>query len=167
MQTITRAVSALALAALLAGCVSAPIVPPSDAASPTGGMGLQLWWGRLDTRQYEFLTLYTDGSLDYAGGMKAFDRQVEWHGAASPDICRQVRAIVDQAGWMTGQDPNQDTEKSPIAELVVSNGHKDRSFTVRGPNESVIRIRELLSKAADARFAKELQQLPEAGQQRR
>jgi hypothetical protein len=167
MRSVPLAVPALALAVLLAGCVSAPIVPPSDAASPTGGMGLQLWWGRLDTRQYEFLTLYTDGSLDYAGGMKAFDRKVEWHGAAPPDVCRQVRAIVDQAGWMTGTDPNQDTEPSPIAELVVSNGRKDRSFTVRGPNESVIRIRELLSKVAEARFGRELQALPEAGQQRR
>ena len=157
----------LLVALLLGACASAPIVPPEDAASPTRGMGLVLWWGRVDTRQYEYFVLYTDGSLDYAGGMKAFDRQPEWHGDASADVCRQVRAIVDQAGWMTAKDPNLRTEESPVAELVVSNGDRKRDFTIRGPNESVVRIRELLSKVAEARFRKEMQALPEAGNRRR
>lgn len=157
----------LACAAFLAGCVSAPIVPPSDAASPTGGMGLALWWWKYEASQYEYFVLHVDGTLDYAGGMKAFDRQIEWTGKVTPDVAKQVRAIVDQAGWMTMEDPNRDTERSPLAELVVSNGAKERSFTIRGPNEPVIRIRELLTKAAAARFDKEMQSLPEAGTRRK
>lgn len=160
-----RAVPVL-LALLLGACAASPIVPPEDPGSPTRGMGLVLWWGRIDTRQYEYLVLYTDGSMDYAGGMKAFDRQPEWHGQVPPDVCGQVRAIVDQAGWMTAKDPNLHTEESPVAELVVSNGDRKRDFTIRGPNESVIRIRELLSKVAQARFRQEMQALPEAGPRR-
>ena len=164
-----RAVPAVVLAcvAFLAGCVAAPIVPPTDPASPTGGMGLSLWWFKYEASQYEYFVLHVDGTLDYAGGMKAFDRQIELTGKVTPDVAKQVRAIVDQAGWMTMEDPNRDTERSPLSELIVSNGSKERSFTIHGPNEPVIRIRELLAKAAAVRFEKEMQSLPEAGTRRK
>ena len=123
-----RAVPAVVLAcvAFLAGCVAAPIVPPTDPASPTGGMGLSLWWFKYEASQYEYFVLHVDGTLDYAGGMKAFDRQIEWTGKVTPDVAKQVRAIVDQAGWMTMEDPNRDTERSPLSELKALDAEADR-----------------------------------------
>ena len=154
-----------ALLLCAAACVSAPIAVPNDPASPTGGIGLQLWFGRADTRQYEYFRVSIDGTLSYGGGMKAFDRQFEWNGALTPEEAKRVRAIVDAAKWLTAEDPALHTAESPIAEIAVSNGDKDRHFTIQGPNEAVVQLAEVLSKAAQRRFERFMQRLPDAGTQ--
>jgi hypothetical protein len=164
--------AAFALRALLgmlalsaSACVSAPIAVPNDPASPTGGLGLQLWFCRADTRQYENFRVSVDGTLSYGGGMKAFDRQFEWNGALTPEEATRVRAIVDAAKWLTAEDPALHTAEVPLAEITVSNGEKDRNFNIQGPNEAVVQLAELLSKAAQRRFERFMQRLPDAGTQ--
>ena len=164
--------AAFALRALLgalllcaAACVSAPIAVPNDPASPTCGIGLKLWYGRADTRQYEYFRVSIDGTLSYGGGMKAFDRQFEWNGALTPEEAKRVRAIVDAAKWLTAEDPSLHTAEVPLAEIAVSNGDKDRNFNIQGPNEAVVQLAEVLSKAAQRRFERFMQRLPDAGTQ--
>ena len=164
--------AAFALRALLgmlalsaSACVSAPIAVPNDPASPTGGLGLQLWYCRADTRQYENFRVSVDGTLSYGGGMKAFDRQFEWNGALTPEEATRVRAIVDAAKWLTAEDPALHTAEVPLAEIAVSNGDKDRHFNIQGPNEAVVQLVEVLSKAAQRRFDRFMQRLPDAGTQ--
>ena len=154
-----------ALLLCAAACVSAPIAVPNDPASPTGGIGLQLWYCRADTRQYENFRVSVDGTLSYGGGMKAFDRQFEWNGALTPEEAKRVRAIVDAANWLTAEDPALHTAEVPLAEIAVSNGDKDRHFNIQGPNEAVVQLAEVLSKAAQRRFDRFMQRLPDAGTQ--
>ena len=153
------------LALCASACVSAPIAVPNDPASPTGGLGLQLWYCRADTRQYENFRVSVDGTLSYGGGMKAFDRQFEWNGALTPEEATRVRAIVDAAKWLTAEDPALHTAEVPLAEIAVSNGDKDRHFNIQGPNEAVVQLVEVLSKAAQRRFDRFMQRLPDAGTQ--
>ena len=153
------------LALCASACVSAPIAVPNDPASPTGGLGLQLWYCRADTRQYENFRVSVDGTLSYGGGMKAFDRQFEWNGALTPEEAKRVRAIVDAAKWLTAEDPALHTAEVPLAEITVSNGEKDRNFNIQGPNEAVVQLAEVLSKAAQRRFERFMQRLPDAGTQ--
>jgi hypothetical protein len=97
--------------------------------------------------------------------MKAFDRQFEWNGALTPEEATRVRAIVDAAKWLTAEDPALHTAKVPLAEITVSNGDKDRNFNIQGPNEAVVQLAEVLSKAAQRRFERFMQRLPDAGTQ--
>ena len=76
-----------------------------------------------------------------------------------------MRAIVDAAKWLTAEDPALHTAESPIAEIAVGNGDKDRHFTIQGPNEAVVQLAEVLSKAAQRRFERFMQRLPDAGTQ--
>ena len=154
-----------ALLLCAAACVSAPIAVPNDPASPTGGVGVQLWYCRADTRQYENFRVSVDGTLSYGGGMKALDRQFEWNGALTPEEAKRVRAIVDAAKWLTAEDPALHTAEVPLAEITVSNGEKDRNFNIQGPNEAVVQLAEVLSKAAQRRFDRFMQRLPDAGTQ--
>ena len=160
-----------ALVALLglapAGCETTPLVPPSERSSPTGGVGMELWFARPDTRQYEWFVVGADGSLGYGGGMKAFERQVEWRGALTPDEASRLRGIIDAAGWMTAKDPSLKAGTTPLAEVVLRAGGKERAFDVAGPSAPVDRAVELLSKAATRRFDAFMERLPEAGPQPR
>ncbi len=156
-----------ALLAVLAGCETTPLAPPSDPASPTGGVAMDLWFARPESRRYEWFVVGADGSLGYGGGMKAFDRQVEWRGALTPEEATGLRAIVDAAGWMTAKDPSCAGGATPVAEIVLRAGGKERAFDVSGPSAPVDRAVELLSKAATRRFDAFMQRLPEAGPQPR
>lgn len=170
MTTSARRAACAFLAALglaHAGCETTPLVPPSDPASPTGGIAMDLWFARPESRRYEWFVVGADGSLGYGGGMKGFDRQVEWRGALTPDEASGLRAIVDAAGWMTEKDPSRAGGATPVAEIVVRAGGKERAFDVAGPSAPVDRAVELLSKAATRRFDAFMQRLPEAGPQPR
>ena len=167
LRRCLRSFAALAPVAvlLLAACHGGAITVPHDAGSPTGGLRLQLWVARTDTRQYEFFRIAADGTLDFAGGMKAFDREIEWTGRLSAEDAARVRAIVDRAQWCSDKEPGKQTAKTPVAEIVVGNESETRAFTIRGPDESVLQITEILSKAANRRFDRFMERLPDAGTQ--
>ena len=161
---------ALCVAAMLApiaavSCTSGPLPVPNDAASPTGGLGLDLWTARTDSQQYEFFRVHPDGRLDYGGGVRAFGRGTEWSGALSPEDARTVRQVVDEAGWMTAAEPGREGAKTPIAEIVLRAGGKERAFTITGESAEVKRIADLLRTVASRRFDSFMQRLPEAGPQ--
>lgn len=161
---------ALCVAAVLApiaavSCTSGPLPVPNDAASPTGGLGLDLWTARTDSQQYEFFRVHPDGRFDYGGGVRAFGRGTEWSGALSPEDARTVRQVVDEAGWMTAAEPGREGAKTPIAEIVLRAGGKERAFTITGESAEVKRIADLLRTVASRRFDSFMQRLPEAGPQ--
>ena len=162
---VVTVLAALGMAAV--GCETTPLVPPSDAASPTGGVAMELWFARPESRRYEWFVVGADGSLGYGGGMKAFDRQVEWRGALTPEEASGLRSIIDAAGWMTSKDPSRSDGSTPLAEIVLRAGGKERAFDVAGPSAPVDRAVELLSKAAARRFDAFMQRLPDAGPQPR
>ena len=159
-------IPALALAAL-AGCETAPIAPPADASSPTQGLGMQLWYARTDTKQYEYFVVGEDGSLAFGGGMKAFDRETEWTGRLTAEEGARLRALVDGAKWMTADDPALKTAETPIADIALRSGGAERKFVIQGPNEAALQVVEVLSKASQRRFDRYMQRLPDAGVQPR
>lgn len=163
------AIACLVAAAAMAvpGCDSAPIKVPEDPASITGGLGLRLWYARPGTRQYEYFTVDPDGTLGYGGGMKAFDREVDWRGPLTKDEAAGLRQVVDAAHWLDGAAPGREGKETTVAEVSVRAGNAERSFTINGPDDAVSRIVELLSKAAQRRFDRYMQRLPDAGVQRR
>ncbi len=162
-RCVSLCVAAIAVAAFT-GCTSAPIVPPSDAQSPTGGLDLAIWYAKTDTRQYQYFVLSADGVLQYGAGMVAFNRGTDWKGQITADEGKEIRSIIDGANWMTAKDPSLKTEESPVAEITVANGKAERFFTIQGPNEPVVRITQILGGVADKRFDRLMRSLPEAGQ---
>jgi hypothetical protein len=162
-----RAIVGCLAVALLAACETAPIAVPSDASSPTRGLGMQLWYARTDTRQYEYFVVGEDGSLAFGGGMKAFDRETEWNGRLTDDEGTRLRAIVDAAKWLEAEDPARKTAETPIAEFVLRSGGSERKFSIEGPDDAVKQAIEVLSKASARRFDRYMQRLPDAGVQPR
>lgn len=161
---------ALCVAAVLApvaavSCTTGPLPVPNDAASPTGGLGLDLWTARTDSQQYEFFRVHPDGRFDYGGGVRAFGRGTDWSGALSPEDARTVRQVVEDAGWMTAAEPGREGAKTPIAEIVLRAGGKERAFTITGESAEVKRLADLLRTVASRRFDSFMQRLPEAGPQ--
>lgn len=146
-------------------CQSTPMVPPHDENSSTDGMGLQLWYARVDTRQYDFFQVRPDGSLSYGGGMTAFNRNIEWTGRLTAEEGYRLRTLVNEAKWMTAENPSLHTAETPMAEIMVASGKNERSLTIQGPNEYVLQVVEVLSKAASRRFERFMQRLPDAGTQ--
>lgn len=165
----SRALAICVVAALVpiaaVSCTSGPLPVPNDAASPTGGLGLDLWTARTDSQQYEFFRVHPDGRFDYGGGVRAFGRGTEWSGALSPEDARTVRQVVDDAGWMTAAEPGREGAKTPIAEIVLRAGGKERAFTITGESAEVKRLADLLRTVASRRFDSFMQRLPEAGPQ--
>lgn len=164
------AIAALVLLACgpaLTGCDTGPIKVPEDPASVTGGLGLRLWYARPATRQYEYFTLDPDGMLGYGGGMKGFDRAVDWRGQLTSDEAARLRAIIDAAHWLDAPSPGREGTESTVAEISLRAGGSERSFTINGPDDAVTQAVALLSKAAERRFDRFMQRLPEAGAQRR
>jgi hypothetical protein len=82
-----------------------------------------------------------------------------------PDDARTVRKIVDEAGWMTVAEPGRDGGKTPIAEIFLRSGGKERTFTITGESAEVKRLADLLRTVASRRFDSFMQRLPEAGPQ--
>ena len=165
----SRALAICVVAALVpiaaVSCTSGPLPVPNDAASPTGGLGLDLWTARTDSQQYEFFRVHPDGRFDYGGGVRAFGRGTDWSGALSPEDARTVRQVVDDAGWMTAAEPGREGAKTPIAEIVLRAGGKERAFTITGESAEVKRLADLLRTVASRRFDSFMQRLPEAGPQ--
>ena len=165
----SRALAICVVAALVpiaaVSCTSGPLPVPNDAASPTGGLGLDLWTARTDSQQYEFFRVHPDGRFDYGGGVRAFGRGTDWSGALSPEDARTVRQMVDDAGWMTAAEPGREGAKTPIAEIVLRAGGKERAFTITGESAEVKRLADLLRTVASRRFDSFMQRLPEAGPQ--
>lgn len=161
------AAALVACGLLLSGCDTGPIKVPEDASSVTGGLGLRLWHARPGTRQYEYFTVDPDGMLGYGGGMKGFDRAVDWRGPLTADEAGRLRAIVDAAHWLDAPNPGREGTETSVAEITLRAGGSERSFTINGPDDAVTRTVELLSKAAERRFDRFMQRLPEAGSQRR
>lgn len=161
------AFAAVAAVAVVPGCDTAPIKVPEDASSVTGGLGLRLWYARPDTRQYEFFTVDPDGTLGYGGGMKGFNREVDWRGPLTKDEAIRLRQVVDAAHWLDAEKPGREGAETTVAEVSVRAGGAERSFTINGPDDAVARTVELLSKAAQRRFDRYMQRLPDAGTQRR
>jgi hypothetical protein len=159
-----RAGLAVACAAL-AGCASAPIVPPHDPGSPTGGVGLHLWYAQPATGQYQLFEVDADGSFRYGGGMEAFNRRTDWSGRLTDAEARAFRETVDRAGWLTAQDPARRDGESPLAECRLYAGGKTRAFEIRGPDPAVKGLVDSLQAIANQRFERFLQRLPEAGTQ--
>jgi hypothetical protein len=160
-------IATAACALVLAACGNKPLASPNDLSSPTGGVGLTLWYAQVPTRQYQYFVLDASGKLSYAGGMPALNRKTEWSGPLTPEEGKQVRAIIDQAGWLSAESPARTDADTPLAEFRLESEGHSRSFEIRGPDESVQSLVNTLQKAADRRFEQFLQRLPDAGPQRR
>lgn len=171
IRTAVAAVAALTLAALLvaapAGCASRPMVPPQEPASPTNGLSVQMWYAVPSGGQYQMFRVKETGEFQYGGGMVAMNRNVDWTGQLTLEEAKQVRAMVDKAGWMTAKDPARKEGDSPIAEIELSGGGAVRRFEITGPDPAVAELATMLQKVADQRFNRFLQRLPEGGAQPR
>ena len=167
-MSIVRAavlVAVVVVPVLAAACTSGPLPVPQDAASPTGGLGIDLWTARIDSQKYEFFRVHPDGRLEYGGGVRAFGRGTDWSGQLPPEEARKVRQLVDEAGWLTAEDPSRAGAKTPIAEIILRAGGKERTFTIAGESAEVGRIADILRAVANRRFDSFMQRLPEAGPQ--
>lgn len=168
MNSLCRlVVAAMLCLCALPGCTSQPLVPPHDAGSPTGGLGLRLWYAQIESRQYQLFEVDRDGSFRYGGGMVAFNRHTDWAGTLTPDEARAIRTMVDDAGWLTAEKPSQTTADTPLAELALYADGKTRNVEIRGPDPRVTAFVDALQKIANQRFERFLQRLPEAGSQTR
>ncbi len=155
------------VALVMSACGNKPLASPNDVSSPTGGVGLTLWYAQVPTRQYQYFVLEPNGTLSYAGGLPALNRKIEWTGPLTPEEGKQVRTLIDNAGWLTAENPARTQADTPLAEFRLQSEGRSRSFEIRGPDESVQSLVHTLQKAADRRFERFLQRLPDAGPQRR
>jgi hypothetical protein len=161
------AAACTAAVALLAACVGPPLVPPQDAGSVTGGLGMNLWYAQVKTRQYQYFEVRAEGTLAYGGGMVAFDRRTEWTGRLSPEQGRAFREAVDRAGWMTATNPASGEGDDEIAEITLFADGASRAFTIRGADAQVAELVKSLQAIANSRFRRELDALPQPGLQPR
>jgi hypothetical protein len=168
---VARASAAALLAAvsvLGAACATAPIAPPADAASPTGGLGVTLWFARPETKQYEFYVVEPDGRFSCSGGLKAFERATDWNGRLTDDEAKRLRAIVDGAKWLTAAEPSRDDPKrTPVFEMLLKVPSGEREVVIRGADPAAEQAAQLLAEAAKRRFDRFMQRLPDAGTQPR
>jgi len=156
-----------AACALLAGCQSAPLAPPDVANSPTGGLGLLLWYAKVPTNQYQYFKLSDDGKIEFSGGMTALNRKFDWTGKVTPEQGKAIRDAVDQTGWLSAENPARDAGETPLAEIELFADGKTRRFKISGPDPEVQKVVDALQMVTNQRFQQFMQRLPEAGQQRK
>lgn len=165
-RAMCGALLALCISALMVGCANAPLVPPADASSPTGGVGLRLWYAQVPTRQYQYFKVGSDGTLEYGGGMNAFNHKTDWTGKLTAEQGKAVRALIDQTGWMTMAKPGRKEGETPVAEIRVEASGEYREFEVAGPDPKVEELLLLLQAAANKRLDSFMERLPQPGQQK-
>lgn len=154
-------------AALLSGCASAPLAPPHEAGSPTDGLGLELWFARIPTVQYQYFVVKADGTLEFGGGMAALNRQTEWKGKLTAEEGKTVRTLIDEAGWLTAESPNKKDGETPLAEIALMADGKSREVTISGANPQVQAVVDALQQVANQRLERYMRRLPDAGLQRK
>jgi hypothetical protein len=167
LAAVQCAVLALGIAAAVVGCGSAPLALPSDSSSPTGGIGLRLWYAQVPTRQYQYFKLSDDGTLEFGGGLTAFNHKTDWTGKLTAEQGKAVRTLIDQSGWLTIPKPGRTEGETPVAELRVEAEGGYREFTIAGPDPKVEELLLILQTAANKRFDAFLERLPEPGPQNR
>ncbi len=116
-----------------------------------------------------------DGTLAYAGGQAAREREFTWSGRMSDENILSLRTALDAHGWMTGtppptQSPSDDEQSDALIPIRINvdlrGPHARHKFTIHGSNASTQQIIAILEDASLARHAEFLDSLPKPSGQR-
>ena len=161
-RRLTVAVLSFALLPLVVGCSSSPRAEGKDV---TGGLALRLFV-KLDEDSYAAYRLDADGTLSFAGGQDALDREYSWSGPMTEEEIASLLALIETHGWLEA-DPESTyvpPQRSFEIRLARSGGKKRaRRFEVIGSGPGVGEVYDLLETAARRRHEEFLRTLPQPG----
>jgi hypothetical protein len=157
---IIGAVCAGLLAALPAGCATTTAAAGGDV---TGGLTVEMYVAQ-EGESYARYRVENDGVLRFAGGREAQDRKFTWSGPMTGQEIADLRALIAEHGWFDSDPPSTGLPEGLTYEIRLRQVGRRRSFTVRGDDQAVAAVRELLATAARRRNEEFLRRLPVPGE---
>lgn len=154
------------LVLILGGCAtgSAP-----DLERPTvtiaDGFFLELWV----QGEGNYAVLYrVNGArrLGYGGGLDAINRQLSWTGELTPEELDRLDELLEEHGWYEGKVESTGKPPKHVSRINLRSPRGHRRFKVKGRSSDVTPIEKLLEEASMRRLKRDLDVLPEAGEQR-
>ncbi len=161
----TAAVIAAAfVTAMAAGCAGkSPSLRPDVVIAD--GFYLELWI----LGQESYATLYrVNGSrkLGFGGGSDAFNRRISWVGTLTVEQYDELQDLLEQHGWFAGTVSTTGDPPERVTRVRLRWPNGSRQFKVKGDSQDIEPVRQMLSDAARQRLRRDLEQLPEAGEER-
>ena len=155
----------MVIMALAAGCAGQSPTINERGVVFADDFYLELWI----KGEANYATLYRvngEHRLGYGGGADAFNRRISWVGTLTDEQYAQLQVLLEQHGWFAGSvsSPGEPAERVTRVQLRWPGG--SRRFKIKGESADVEPVRQLLDDAARQRFQRDLERLPEAGQER-
>jgi hypothetical protein len=164
-RRMARATVAVIAAALVAGCAGKP--PDFDKLEILSAEGfyLELWIHG----QERYVTLYrVNGAhrIGFGGGADAFNKNISWVGTLTDDQYAELQRLLELHGWFAGTVSKNGEPPERVTRVQLQWPGGSRRFKVTGHNADIEPIRKLLDGVARQRLHRDLNRLPEAGEER-
>ncbi len=161
----TAVIALVFVTAMAAGCAGkSPSLNRPDVAI-ADGFYLELWiLGR-----ERYATLYrVNGArkLGFGGGGDASNRRISWVGTLTAEQYGELQDLLERHGWFTGTVSTTGDPPERVTRVRLHWPGGSRKFKVKGDSQDIEPVRQLLSDAARQRLRRDLEQLPEAGEER-
>ncbi len=150
---------AIALAAVaLCGCNGAPPRFDDPSVRYKGDFYLELWV----LGEENLAALYRVnglGQIGFGGGVAARNYKLTWTGTITPEVLEQLRGLLREHGWFTGEVASVPEPKKRINRIDMRWDGERRRMKVRGASPAVEPVRIFLDKAARYRLEPEEREL--------
>lgn len=164
-RRVARATLAVIAAAVVAGCAGkAPDFDKLEVLSAEG-FYLELWIHG----QEQYVTLYRvngEHRIGFGGGAEAFNKRISWVGTITDEQYAELQDLLERHGWFAGTVSTQGDPPERVTRVQLRWPGGSRRFKVTGDNTDIEPIRKLLDAAARQRLHRDLNRLPEAGEER-
>lgn len=128
--------------------------------SPTGGLQMTMYV-RDATDAESYFEVDRSGTLGFGGGIKARLFQTTWAGPMKPDEIQQLRAMFEAQDWFREDPRSTDQPPEQVYRVTIDAPQRRTQFKVKGENQALAGIHQMLAKAALRRLEPTLRTLPE------
>lgn len=164
-MTMRLVLGVLVIALSAAGCAGSAPGADQPEVNIAGGFYLELWV----LGEENYATLYrVNGAreLGFGGGRDAFNRNINWVGELPETQYSELQGLLDRHGWFAGTVESTGIPKERISRIELTWPGGSRRFKVKGDSPGIEPVQRLLDDAARQRLRKDLDRLPQAGEER-
>lgn len=119
--------------------------------------------------QERYVALYrVNGAhrIGFGGGADAVNQRISWMGTLTDEQYAELQDLLQRHGWFAGTVSSTGEPPERITRVRLQWPGGSRRFKVTGDSTDIEPIRELLDAVARQRLHRDLNRLPEAGEQR-
>ena len=107
-----------------------------------------------------------DGTLRFAGGLKAVSKEYVWSGSMTDEDVQAFLDLLEVGGWRDREPTSTGVPADLIHQIALNWPNGRARYEVKGTSDSIAAMHALLDGIAGRRLAVELDRLPQASIQK-